>query len=292
MSQLSQQQPDQYSENQPEESMLSPFHFTRIRKGKKLRTDDLSELMDGENIADQTWLFVSPHDDDLCLGAGLLIQAAVASGVEVQSLIVTDGCLGYCTMEQRDDIINIRREETFDSFAMLGVDQDHVHYINYPDGGLLKYQGRRPAEENEPNIEGYVGLQNAFTYYLRKFRPTRVFVPTHTDLHPDHRYSYSELMISLFHASGAIWPELGAPLVEIPKVYELAVYCDFSSKPNIEVMGNQEVFDQKLKSVEAYRSQVQIGALVKSTRDAGPFEYLREINFKLYSPSNYRGMFE
>jgi len=289
MSQISQQKPDQ---QQSQEMTAAPFLFTRLHQGAKLRTSDLSELMGSEKIADQTWLFVSPHDDDLCLGAGLLMQAAVASGVDVQTLIVTDGCLGYCTMDQRENIIDIRRKETFESFHVLGVHEEQIHYINYPDGGLLKYQGRRPAEEGEEGIEGYVGLQNAFTYYLRKFRPTRVFVPTHTDLHPDHRYSYSELMISLFHASGAIWPELGPPLVEVPKVYELAVYCDFSTSPNIEVIGNQEVFDRKLKSVEAYRSQAQIAALVKSTREAGPYEYLREINFKLYSPNNYRRIFE
>ncbi|VAX38935.1 hypothetical protein MNBD_PLANCTO02-752 [hydrothermal vent metagenome] len=292
MSQNTQQKSDHHLQKQSLEMPLTPFQYTRLSRGSKQRTTDLSELMGDEKIADQTWLFVSPHDDDLCLGAGLLMQAAVVSGVDVQTLIVTDGCLGYCTMDQREDIIDIRKQETFDSFRVLGINQDQVHYINYPDGGLLKYQGRRLAEKGEANIEGYVGLQNAFTYHLRRFRPTRVFVPTHTDLHPDHRYTYSELMISLFHASGAIWPELGAPLVEIPQVYELAVYCDFSTAPNIEVMGNQEVFDRKLKSVEAYKSQLQIAALVNSTRDAGPYEYLREINFKLYSPSNYRGLFE
>ncbi|MCH5373173.1 MAG: PIG-L family deacetylase [Planctomycetes bacterium] len=267
------------------------FRFTRLIGDQKRRTSSLAEVMGDADLAQQTWLFVSPHDDDLCIGAGLFMQAAVREGVDVQILIVTDGCLGYCRGDQREGIAEIRHRETIESFDVLGISQQDVTYIAYPDGGLLPYSGRRPARPGEPSIEGYIGLQNAFTYYLRKFRPTRVFVPTHTDLHPDHRITHSELMISLFHASGAIWPELGAPLIDVPKVGELAVYCDFAESPNLEIVGNEEVFRTKLRSIEMYRSQVQISALVASLRSAGPYEYVRESEFRLFTPENYKHMF-
>ena len=285
-------QQTEYRTNEHLQTITAPFQYTRLERGEKLRTTDLSELLNDNDLAAQSWLFVSPHDDDLCIGSGLLMQAAVMAGVDVQVLVVTDGSLGYCTQEQQADIVTIRQEETLHSFDELGISADHVHYMNFPDCGLLEYQGRRPARDEPQSIAGYIGLQNSFTYYLRKFRPTRVFVPTHTDLHPDHRYAHSELMVSLFHSTGAIWPELGAPLIELPEVYELAIYCDFSTSPNIEIIGNEDMFERKLNSIEAYQSQLQIDALMKIARAAGPYEYLREVNFRLYSPANYRSLFE
>ena len=274
-------------------SSIAPagFRFTRLDQGRKQRFEDLASAFQEDDPASQTWLFVSPHDDDLCIGAGLLMQAALQIGIDVQALVVTDGCLGYCRPEQQDDIVDIRRQETYESFEILGIPRESVTYIGYPDGGLTSYVGRRPARDGEENIAGYVGLQNMFTHALRKFRPARVFTPTHTDLHPDHRITYSELMISVFHAAGAIWPELGPPLIAPPKVGELAVYCDFAETPNMEIVGGSEMFQKKLDSILAYRSQLQIGALVESQRSAGPYEYILEKEFNLFSPDNYKGLF-
>jgi len=267
------------------------FRFTRLTTTGKQRTPSLREVMGGEDLTQQAWLFVSPHDDDLCVGAGMLIQAAVQAQVDVHVLVVTDGCMGYCREDQAEGIVEIRRRETLESFSILGVPESNVTYIGYPDGGLVPYIGRRLARTGEQGLEGHVGLQNAFTYYLRKFRPSRVFVPTHTDLHPDHQITNSELMISLFHASGAIWPELGPPLKPFPKLGELAVYCDFSEPPNLEIIGDDRAFQTKLAGIEAYRSQVQIADLIAGLRQAGPYEYVRETVFRLFSPDIYKPLF-
>ena len=269
------------------------FQFTRVRNGTKTRPATLKDAI-GMGQQRETWLFVSPHDDDLVIGAGLWMQAAVAAGVDVQVLVVTDGRMGYCTLEQRDTISDVRKRETFESFKILGVGERQIAYVGYPDGGLYTLQGRRKhrSDDEVQPIEGYVGLCNAFVWHLRRTKPARVFVPTIADLHPDHQITNSELMICLFHAAGTIWPELGAPLAEAPKVYELAVYCDFPEAPQLEVRADEPHFEKKLQSVAAYRSQTQIAKLVEIIRTAGPFEYLRELNFRFYSPANYRGMFE
>jgi LmbE family N-acetylglucosaminyl deacetylase len=270
---------------------MAQFQFTRLTDRGAQRTHCLAEAMGTEDLPQQTWLFVSPHDDDLCIGAGLFMQAAIREGADVQVLIVTDGCMGYCRLEDRDRIVDIRRQETYDSFAVLGVSQDHIHYVNYPDGGLVPFIGRRKAQFGEDAIVGYIGLQNAFTYHLRKIRPARIYVPTHTDLHPDHRITHSELMISVFHAAGAIWPELGEPLDKPPNVGELAVYCDFVDLPNLEIISDDETFQTKLRSIAVYKSQVQIERLVESLRRAGPYEYVRESEFRLFTPDTYKPFF-
>lgn len=267
------------------------FHFTRLQDGKKTRPANLNDAigMSGK----ETWLLVSPHDDDLVIGAGLWMQAAVEAGVDVQILVVTDGRMGYCTLEQRDRITDIRRAETYESFDLLGIKENQIAWVGYPDGALTPLTGRRkarPDDEVQP-IEGYVGLCNAFTYHLRRTKPARVFVPTVADLHPDHQITNNELMISLFHAAGAIWPELGAPLKDVPKVYELAIYCDFPQPPQLEIRSDAATFDKKLAGIAAYRSQLQIAKLVEIIRKAGAYEYLRELNFRFYSPSNHQASF-
>ena len=269
----------------------TPFRFTRLVGQEKRRTTNLAEAMQVPSLAGQTWLMVNPHDDDLPVGAGLWIQAAVRAGVDVHALIVTDGRMGYCTLEQKDRIADIRREETYTAYEILGVPREKVVYIGYPDGGLSLYQGRRPARPDEPAIEGFTGLQNAFTWNLRRLRPDRIFVPAPSDLHPDHQVTHNELMISIFHASGAIWPELGEPLAAVPKVCEVAVYCDYDQPPNLEVIANEEMFSTKLRAIEAFQSQAQIAEMVNGLRKAGPYEYLHEVTFRIYTPEPYKKMF-
>jgi len=266
------------------------FQFSRLINGRPQKRSSLVEAMETDELKNSTWMFVSPHDDDLCIGAGLLMQAAVQAGVEVQVVIVTDGCLGYCGSEQKDDIIEIRRDETLRSFEVLGIPNDHVNFLGFPDGGLTRFIGRRPAKAGEPTVGEYTGLQNAFTHSLRDLRPSRVFVPTKMDLHPDHQITHNELMISLFHASGKIWPELGDPL-DVPLVHEMAVYCDFPADPNLEIVGDNSAFEVKLESIMAYESQLQIAELVQRIREDGPYEYIRDVEFQLYSPRRYRSLF-
>jgi LmbE family N-acetylglucosaminyl deacetylase len=271
---------------------MSQFQFTRLDNGKKRRMTTLEEAI-GMSCAIETWLLVSPHDDDLVIGAGLWMQAAIQAGVDVQVLVVTDGRMGYCTPEQRDTIADVRRAETYESFQLLGVKREQIAYIGYPDGALYDLQGRRKhrASDEVKPTQGYVGLCNEFTYHLRRTRPARVFVPTAADLHPDHQITNNELMISLFHASGAIWPELGKPLGDVPAVYELAIYCDFPQPPQLEVKSDDAAFEKKLAGILAYRSQLQIAKLMENVRNGGPHEYLRELNFRFYSPNNHKSAF-
>ena len=274
----------------PPQIASSRFQFTRMVNGQPQLQQSLAAAMGASDLTGHVWLFVSPHDDDLAIGAGLLMQAAGQAGVDVQCLIVTDGCLGYCDPSQHADIVEIRQRETVRSFEMLGIEGSQLTFLGFPDGGLTRFIGRRRAAAGEPTIEGYTGLQNSFTHYLRELRPTRVFVPTRNDLHPDHQIAHNELMISLFHASGEIWPELGYPL-KGPGVSELAIYCDFPGAPNLEIIGDEAAFETKLASIGAYESQRQIADLVESQRVSGSVEYIRDVEFRLYSPDRYRSLF-
>jgi LmbE family N-acetylglucosaminyl deacetylase len=271
--------------------MASTIQYARRTAGGLLTTSRIAELLDDWRGTAETWLFVSPHDDDIVLGGGLVFQSGIAEGAEVHAAVVTDGRMGYCRLEQRDSISAIRTEEARQSFAILGLAPERLYFLGYPDNHLSTCTGAFIANGKSGHAEETVGMQIAFTRLLRQVRPTRVFVPTSSDLHPDHRIVHEQLMISLFHAQGNIWPQLGEPIAAVPRVYEMAIYCDFPEPPQIRVETPPEMLDTKIQAIMAYASQEQIGALVEIQRATGPVEYLRELQFRFYSPKQYSGLF-
>ncbi len=243
----------------------------------------------------ECFLFVSPHDDDVALGAGLFIQHARAEGIPVYVMIVTDGSQGYCKEEDKATISQIRKAETLECYEQLGVPKEYVLFLNFPDNSLTSYLGRRGVYSYDPAhliYHGFTGLQNAFTLALRRIKPTQCFLPTQNDLHPDHKITYNEFMISVFHSIGNVWPELGPALLKTPYIHEVAVYCDFSSPPNVRIRAPEALFEKKLEAILKYKSQEQIQSLVDNIRNTGPWEFLKNVDFNLYSPLKYRQRFE
>jgi LmbE family N-acetylglucosaminyl deacetylase len=271
--------------------MTPTIQYARRTNGGLLTTTSIADLLDNWRGPAEKWLFISPHDDDIVLGGGLTFQAGIAEGALVHAAVVTDGRMGYCRIEQRDSIATIRCEEAKKSFAILGLPAERLYFLGYPDGQLSAWSGAFVRNGESGQDEETYGIQMAFTRLLRQVQPTRVFVPTNSDLHPDHRIVHEQLMISLFHAQGSIWPQLGPPIPEVPRVYEMAVYCDFPEPPQIRLETPPEMLETKLRAIAAYGSQEQIGAVVDIQRGIGPVEYLRELRFRLYSPKQYDELF-
>jgi len=269
------------------------INYYRRKAGATQVTSDIAELLPDWQGERECWMFVSAHDDDIVTGAGLTFQAALAEGVQVHAVITTDGRMGYCKFTQRRSISEIRQAEAEQSFQILGLPEDHLHLLHFPDCNLNPYRGRHFATIGDPTeVEGASGLQNAYPHILRQIRPTRVFLPTISDLHPDHRIVNEEMLISLFHAQGNIWPELGTPIETVPAVYEYATYCDFPQAPQLRIVTPEAMLETKLRAIKAYASQEQIDVLIDVQRKAGPQEYVREIEFNFYSPQQYERLFE
>jgi LmbE family N-acetylglucosaminyl deacetylase len=273
--------------------MAEDFTIVRLVGNERRVGTTLSEVSKHWQGKNESFLFISPHDDDVVIGAGLLIQLARKENVPVHILIVTDGSMGYCSPEEKDGNAEIRRKETFDCYESLGIARDNIVWLRFPDCRLNYYRGRRPAQPGETMaIEGFTGLQNSFTHHIRKIRPTQCFLPTSNDLHPDHKFVHEELLISIFHAAGAIWPELGAPIEKLPYVHEIACYCNFPSPPHLQIRTSPALLQKKLDAIGAFRSQRQIQAEIDIIKKAGPVEYIHDLRFQLYNPEIYREMFE
>jgi LmbE family N-acetylglucosaminyl deacetylase len=272
--------------------MAQGITYQRRRPGGTLSSPDVGEVFGGWNAGRECWMFVAAHDDDIIAGGGLTFLAALAEGIQTHAVITTDGRMGYCRPEQRQTVSQVRHAEACRSFGVLGLPLDRLHFLQFPDCNLNPYRGRHLTDSPDAAVlHGAIGLQNSFPYILRKVRPTRVFLPTIADLHPDHRIVNEEFLISLFHAQGNIWPELGPPLEAVPLVYEYATYCDFPEAPQIRIQGTPALLEQKLAGIRAYASQEQIELLVDVQRAAGPVEYIREVAFHFYSPQAYDKLF-
>ena len=263
--------------------------LSRLKEGELIQSDKLERIIPHTNNGPQQWMFIAPHDDDVVIGGGLLLQQAVQEGVRTKILITTDGSMGYCALSEKDSIAEIRKTETRESLNTLGIED--VEWLDYPDANLISHIGRREAGENPNVIAGFSGLQNSYTAHLREFRPSHVFIMSENDYNPDHKIVYQEVLISVFHAQGAIWPELGPPLSQRPHVYEMAAYCNFKENPNVEIAGSEVELQKKLNAVESFQSQNQIGMLIENLRAHGPYEYIRDIGFDYYQPSAYYSLF-
>ncbi|WP_313348023.1 PIG-L family deacetylase [Stenotrophomonas sp.] len=85
---------------------------------------------------------VSPHPDDEVLGCGGLMQAALAQGIAVQVVSVTDGEACYpdhprwTTARLRD----ARRRELVTAMQALGMDASHVTTLGLPDGAVARHE--------------------------------------------------------------------------------------------------------------------------------------------------------
>lgn len=253
----------------------------------------------------ERWLFISPHDDDPAISAGMFLATAAAEGVEIRMRIATDGSMGYTSAVGADEVVARRRRETRDSCRQLGIDD--VEWYDYPDARLHRWQGRFPVGElpatadtvatvlerpgGTHTVAEHTGLQNSITAEIRSYRPTRILVMSAEDYHPDHKIVHQEVMISIFHAQGDVWPELGSPIEALPWVHECAAYAPFAGDPDLELTGTTELFERKLQAIATFASQTQIARLVTDLKGSGPYEYLRSFPFETYSPQRYAGLF-
>ncbi|MDR0336082.1 MAG: PIG-L family deacetylase [Planctomycetaceae bacterium] len=269
------------------------IQFDRRNGQETISSANPAEIWSNWQNEKEVWLFIAPHDDDIVSGAGLTFLAALQHKIEIFAAVISNGRMGYCTHEQRQTIARVRREETRASFSYLGLPQEKLYLFNYDDGTLLQNMGRRFASNPDDLniIAGGIGLQNTLTWLLREVRPTRIFIPNRLDLHPDHKVVHYETVISIFHAQGGIWPELGVAIDTLPFLYEYATYSDFIKPPNIRVRVPDTLTEQRLQALALYKSQLQIELLVKELRKAGGNEYLLEMAFEIFKPEKYETLF-
>jgi LmbE family N-acetylglucosaminyl deacetylase len=131
-------------------------------------------------------LVVAPHPDDETLGAGGLIQRAVAAGAVVRVVFLTAGEANPWAQRatelrwrigpaERRGFAARRRAEAIEALQILGVEESHLVFLGLPDRGLTELLLHRPAE-----------IVGRLRTVIAAFSPTLMVGPSCGDLHPDH----------------------------------------------------------------------------------------------------------
>jgi LmbE family N-acetylglucosaminyl deacetylase len=174
---------------------------------------DLPEI----TLADvHSLLVIAPHPDDETLGAGGLIQEALAQDIQVHVVVVTNGdgqeiapvALGMEMVPDTADFVAIgerRQKESLAALQTLGLPQSDAIYLSYPDRGtkpmwLADWNSGCPYYSKytkstsspypltyNPNAT-YCGwdILNDLQSIISTYKPDLVVVSHPDDQHPDH----------------------------------------------------------------------------------------------------------
>jgi LmbE family N-acetylglucosaminyl deacetylase len=170
---------------------------------------------DDARPAGTLWV-VAPHPDDEVLMATEALARAVRTGASYEVAIVTNGDFG-CSRNGW-----LRQQESIAALAAIGVTEDHVHFLGYPDGWLAQLgkaplppveragrdgscgtgsttYGARGHEHGDVHT-GRTGLPAPYTSTalvddLRALfaaaPPREIHLPHAIDDHPDHAMTYA-----------------------------------------------------------------------------------------------------
>lgn len=146
-------------------------------------------------------LVVAPHDDDAAIGCGGLIQALPSPPVVA---IVTDGRLGYHSLDQKDSIVALRQEEAGLCYSRLGLPRERLRFLGLPDmslGNFLCFE----------TLDGRPGVYQLLLRAFREWQVETVLLPSSADVHPDHRATHAAGQAAAALARDTLMPDLGAP---------------------------------------------------------------------------------
>lgn len=184
------------------------YFFPRQARGD---FDSLLELRRDERI-----LVIAPHSDDEALACGGLIWQATAQGHRVDVALVTNGdgfplatgqivrrAKGYS--ERLVQLGFLRQRETLAGCAVLGVPEERVHFLGYPDRGIHRMWSQH-WEADHPLRSPYTAATHSpypnslrssaphageslvgdLMHLFNTLRPTMVLGPHPNDVHIDH----------------------------------------------------------------------------------------------------------
>ncbi|MFH1440867.1 MAG: PIG-L family deacetylase [Candidatus Omnitrophota bacterium] len=247
-------------------------------------------------------LIIAPHPDDETIGCAGIIQKAAAAGADVRVLYLTNGDhnqLAFMVYEKRLTIRKgefihmgeVRRKEAITAMKVLGLEENKLIFLGYPDFGTLTIF-RKFWQENKPyksiltrvNSVPYkedfsygnpytgISILNDFKKVLMEFRPNKVFVTSSIDINSDHKAACLFLQIALSDLQKELPP---------PEIYTYLIHwkgwpsprnyhADSWILPPKEFSGSQVTWykniltpqeeQKKYKATLCYKSQTQSSA--------------------------------
>lgn len=275
--------------------------------------------------SDDRVLIIAPHPDDETIGCAGIIQQAQQAGADIHILYLTNGDhnqVAFMVYEKRltfrkGEFIHmgeVRRKEAVNAMKLLGVSEDRLIFLGYPDFGTFSifrnfWQEDKPYKSMLTRVSAvpyadalssgrsYVGqsILNDFEAVLRKYRPNKIFVTAAFDTNPDHKAAYLFLEIAL--ADSGIYPEVHTYLIHrkawpLPRHYHPELELDIPDEANGRQMSwfryrlPAEEIEKKRQATLCYKSQTESSAfyLLAFCRKNELFGQYPEINLKTAEP--------
>lgn len=176
-------------------------------------------------------VIIAPHPDDETIGCSGLIQQLISKGQKVDVIYMTGGGKshsGCCNIDEAT-LIAHRRELARKSASILGLSQENLHFLDYPDGGIAL------------NCHETERLRSLF----RGLKPDAVFIPHKGEGWSDHIES-SNIVKSLLKDNEAV------------EIYEYCVWFWYYNVWNIDwknartVAMTKEQHKKKLQAMDVY----------------------------------------
>lgn len=113
------------------------FIIECIRKIRVLTIRQLVSLKSSIPLPSAVIIF-APHPDDEMFGCCGLMQRMLSEGKQVELIVMTGGGKshsGCCSIDE-ETLIRHRRELTIKAAAIYGLSKEHIHFLDFPDGGI------------------------------------------------------------------------------------------------------------------------------------------------------------
>ena len=186
-------------------------------------------------------LCFQPHNDDCAIAIGGIMQKVLKHAGEVTYVYITDGRHGSDVITPQE-LVEVRRAEAREERGLLGI--QHCFELGVEDGSVGRLRGAR--------LES---LKQEVASILADSKADLIFVPTKSDMHPDHRATH-DLVLEMVEG---MQPR---PMVAR---YFVWLFPDFYSKlPDVAdrvlMVGIDHEMATKMAAIRVHQSQVTRGA--------------------------------
>lgn len=135
----------------------------------------MSASITPDDLLSKRILVVAPHMDDEVLGCGGVMHMHIDK-TEIHCIYATDGALSPApllpwTGSIDPDIPERRRHEALEVMDAVGIPQENLVFLDFPDGKLIKYS---------------LSFKAKLAEQLARIKPAIILIPFRYDLHLDH----------------------------------------------------------------------------------------------------------